>query len=150
LAGLSWTVAILALWDSSWPWGETGHFEMQALKLNFLNFVALPITIGVGADYAVNVMQRHRLDAGAMKQVVVETGGAVILCSLTTMLGYSVLTLSVNRAVQSFGVAAAAGEICCVLTGVLVLPALLVWLERRRARQATRATRGPSTRGPLL
>jgi hypothetical protein len=148
LAGLSWTVAILALWDSSWPWGETGHFEMQALKLNFLNFVALPITIGVGADYAVNVMQRHRLDAGAMKQVVVETGGAVILCSLTTMLGYSALTLSVNRAVQSFGVAAAAGEICCVLTGVLVLPALLVWLERRRARQATRATREPSTRGP--
>lgn len=131
LAGLTWTVAILMIYNSKWPWGETGAFELEPLKLNFLNFVAIPITIGVGADYAVNVMQRYRI-AGAMKRVVVETGGAVILCSLTTMLGYSALTLSVNRAVQSFGIAAAAGEVCCVITGVLVLPAILLWREQRQ------------------
>ena len=34
------------------------------MKLNFLNFVALPISIGAGADYAVNMMERVRL-AGA-------------------------------------------------------------------------------------
>lgn len=132
VVGLCWTVAILMVFRSEWPWGETGHFQLKALKLNFLNFVAIPITIGVGADYAVNVMQRYRLANGAMKQVVVETGGAVILCSLTTMFGYSALTLSINRAVQSFGVAAAAGEICCVLTGVLVLPAVLLWRAGRK------------------
>jgi predicted RND superfamily exporter protein len=132
IVGLVWTVAILMVYRSEWPWGETGQFELKALKLNFLNFVAIPITIGVGADYAVNVMQRYQLAGGEMKRVVVETGGAVILCSLTTMFGYSALTLSINRAVQSFGVAAAAGEICCVLTGVLVLPAVLLWRAGRR------------------
>jgi predicted RND superfamily exporter protein len=137
LVGLAWTVAILMLYKSSWPWGEAGKFELQALKLNFLNFVALPITVGVGADYAVNVMQRYRVAGGQMQQVMVETGGAVILCSLTTMLGYSALTLSVNRAVQSFGIAAAAGEICCVLTGVLVLPAVLIWRSKNGSNGPT-------------
>ena len=40
-----------------------------------------------------------------------ETGGAVVLCSLTTTLGYFALTFSANRAIVSFGIAAAAGEI---------------------------------------
>ena len=117
-----------------WPWQDGGRFAIEPLRLNFLNFVALPITVGVGADYAVNVMQRYELAGGEMRRVVVETGGAVILCSLTTMLGYSALTLSVNRAVHSFGVAAAAGEVACVLTGVLGLPAFLFWLQRRRSK----------------
>jgi hypothetical protein len=133
LAGLAWTVAILALWESEWPWSESG-LELLPLKLNFLNFVALPITIGVGADYAVNVVQRYLHTGGAVRRAVIETGGAVILCSLTTMLGYSALTLSVNRAIQSFGIAAAAGEICCVITGVVVLPACLTWLSKGRER----------------
>jgi predicted RND superfamily exporter protein len=135
VVGLTWTLGILMVYKSRWPWSDGGMFELEAMKLNFLNFVALPITIGVGADYAVNVMQRYRLAEGEMRRVIVETGGAVVLCSLTTMLGYSALTLSVNRAIQSFGVAAAAGEICCVLTGVLVLPAFLVWRSQRRKKR---------------
>jgi hypothetical protein len=116
------------------------HVAVAPMKLNFLNFVALPISIGVGADYAVNVAQRWRLamDAKtalteALHRTVVETGGAVILCSLTTTLGYLALTLSVNLAIVSFGVAAAAGEICCILAAVLVLPAWLVWRAKARA-----------------
>lgn len=124
VVGLLWTVAVLALAKS-----ELSPFQIEPLKLNFLNFVAIPITIGVGADYAVNVMQRSQI-AGAVNQAVVETGGAVVLCALTTILGYSALTLSINRAVQSFGIVAAAGEICCVISGVLVLPAFLLWRRR--------------------
>ncbi|MBW2458835.1 MAG: MMPL family transporter, partial [Deltaproteobacteria bacterium] len=142
LVGLGWTVAILAVFKSDWPWSEAGEFRQEALKLNFLNFVALPITIGVGADYAVNVMQRYHHAGGAIRRVVVETGGAVVLCSLTTMLGYSALTMSVNRAIQSFGIAAAAGEICCVITGVLVLPAVLVWRARRKGRDGDEPAAG--------
>ena len=136
VAGLAWMVALLAVWKTSAPWSSGGALELAPLKLNFLNFVALPITIGVGADYAVNVMKRYKDTGGDVRLALVETGGAVILCSLTTMLGYAALGLSVNRAVQSFGVAAAAGEVCCVVTGVLVLPALLTWKDRRRGAQA--------------
>ena len=59
------------------------------LKLNFLNFVAIPISVGVGADYALNVMKRREIEgATPMKRILVQTGGAVVLCSLTTTLGY--------------------------------------------------------------
>ena len=129
--GFVWMVAVLAIWNTNWSAIGSDAFQFAALRLNFLNFVALPITIGVGADYAGNVMQRYRLQDADLHQVIVETGGAVVLCSLTTTLGYVALTLSINKAINSFGVAAATGEICCVITGVLLLPACLSWLRRR-------------------
>ena len=104
------------------------------VKLNFLNFVALPITFGIGVDYAVNVVQRYvREGAGGALAAVRATGGTVVLCSLTTSLGYLALVRSTNHAVRSLGVAAAAGEACCLLAAVLVLPAVLVWRDRKSA-----------------
>ncbi|APR78568.1 RND superfamily protein [Minicystis rosea] len=115
LIGVSWMAGLLALLGA---------------KLNFLNFIALPITFGIGVDYAVNIVERdcHLRDAlGALRR----TGGAVILCSLTTLLGYLALVKSMNHAVRSLGVAAVIGEIACLLAAVLVLPAALVWWRSR-------------------
>ncbi len=110
--GLSWLFAFCAL---------------DGIKLNFLNFVGLPISIGVGADYALNVMSRREKESGgSIERVIVETGGAVILCSLTTTLGYLALMLSINKAVRSFGLVAATGEIAAVTAAVLVLPSVLM------------------------
>jgi predicted RND superfamily exporter protein len=132
--GLFGMVAVMTLYKAQLD--PTGAFGVRlvGMKLNFLNFVALPISIGVGADYAVNLMERYRLlGPGNIRRVLTETGGAVVLCSLTTTLGYFALTFSANRAIVSFGVAAAAGEISCILAAVLVLPALLEWRARRSA-----------------
>jgi hypothetical protein len=116
--GLSWLVTFLSIHD---------------IKLNFLNFVALPISVGVGADYALNIMKRRELTADAdLEKGLVETGGAVVLCSLTTTLGYVALMFSMNGATQSFGLAAAAGEITTVLAAVLFLPAILFWMMKRK------------------
>lgn len=142
--GLAWTMTALSLHGSDVSMGPGGlpTVNLVGLKLNFLNFIALPITVGVGADYAINIMQRYRFleaenkdgdGARRVHDVIVQRGGAVILCSLTTVLGYLALTLSVNRAIQSFGYAAAAGELSCLFAGVLSLPALLSWWDKRRA-----------------
>ena len=107
---------------------QIGTMAMLSIKLNFLNFVSLPIGIGVGADYCINVMKRRELMGDKdLHRVLVETGGAVVLCSLTTTLGYLVLLTSINRAVQSFGLAAAIGEITTILAAILVLPAVMHW-----------------------
>lgn len=111
--------------------------QHRAIKLNFLNFMALPITIGIGAEYAHNLMQRYRAEGGRrLDRVITETGGAVVLCALTTAIGYVVLMRSINLGIVSFGLAAAVGELTCVLAAVMVLPAALVWMEQRRARRA--------------
>jgi uncharacterized protein len=141
--GLFGMVAVMALYKvrvdlSGWPW-----LQLEGMKLNFLNFVALPISIGVGADYAVNLLERYRLlGPGLIRRVLQETGGAVVLCSLTTTLGYLALTFSANRAIVSFGIAAVAGEVSCVIAAVLVLPALLEWRARRNGNNGAAVPAG--------
>ncbi|WP_437321036.1 efflux RND transporter permease subunit [Sorangium sp. So ce385] len=112
-----------------------GLLVLLGVKLNFLNFIALPLTFGIGVDYAVNIVQRYaREGAGGALTAVRETGGAVILCSLTTTLGYLALVRSQNHAVRSLGVAAVLGELACLFAAVLVLPAALLWRDRRRPK----------------
>jgi len=108
----------------------------QDIRLNFLNFVAIPITIGIGAEYAHNMMQRFRFEgAQKLKHVIMETGGAVTLCSMTTTIGYIALLMSINRGIRSFGLSAAVGEITCLCAAVLWLPSVLVWLGQRRTEK---------------
>jgi predicted RND superfamily exporter protein len=114
--GVAWLVALLG---------------MERLKLNFVNFVAVPITLGVGVDYAANLWARLRREPGtSLGQVIADTGSAVALCSLTTIIGYSSLLLARNRALQSFGKVADLGEITCLCAALIALPSL-VWLARR-------------------
>jgi predicted RND superfamily exporter protein len=105
------------------------------IKINFANFIAYPITFGIGVDYAVNVASRWELDGRrSMAEAVRTTGGAVTLCSLTTIIGYSSLLLAENRALFLFGLLAVLGEIACLSTAILVMPALVEWAIGWRAR----------------
>jgi predicted RND superfamily exporter protein len=113
-----------------------GSLSVLRVKLNFLNFIALPITFGIGVDYAVNIVQRD-LDLHNPLEVLRRTGGAVILCSLTTLLGYLALVRSVNFGVRSLGIAAVMGEVSCLMAAVLMLPAVLVWWRGRKERMPT-------------
>ncbi len=122
LVGVGWMVGLLVA---------------MKVKLNFLNFIALPITFGIGVDYAVNIVERYvREGAGGAVSAVRNTGGAVILCSMTTTLGYLALVSSMNEAVASMGKAAVLGEVSCLLAAVIVLPAGLWWLDRNLPKGA--------------
>jgi len=92
------------------------------IKINFFNFVALPVSFGIGVDYAVNFVLRYDQDPsqGALG-VLRSTGGAILLCSMTTMLGYTALLGSVNQAIRSLGLLAVLGEIGCLAAAALVL-----------------------------
>ncbi len=111
-----------------------GGMAVFGIKLNFLNFVALPITFGIGVEYAVNMIQRYLQDGpGSMPEVLCRIGGAVFLCSLTTIIGYSVLCMSRNLALVSFGWAALFGEITCLAAAIVSLPAFVVWRESKKS-----------------
>lgn len=123
LCGLSGTLIMLAV------------SAVAGLKVNFLDFVALPITIGIGIEYAVNIVARARqegIERG--REVISSTGAAVILCSYTTTVGYGSLLLSQNLGIRSFGIAAMLGEITCLIVALLLAPALLWLLSGARKR----------------
>jgi len=108
-----------------------GTMAAAGMKLNFLNFIAFPITFGNGADYGVNVMRRYASEDTIPKEervrtAIAETGGAVVLCSLTTIIGYLTLFTSANLALNSFGAAMAISEVTCLLAAVVTMPAMLL------------------------
>ena len=93
---------------------------LLGLKVNFLDFVALPITLGLGVDYAINLTRDDE------PIVTLRTSGsAVLVCSLTTIIGYASLLVGDNLAIRGFGLAALIGELTCVVTALVLVPALL-------------------------
>jgi predicted RND superfamily exporter protein len=105
-------------------------------RLNFLNFVVLPITFGISADYAINILRRYQADwALSNAEGVASTAGAVALCSATTIIAFGSLLTANNQALYSFGVFAVAGEVTMLATAALSLPAFLAL--RGRARPTT-------------
>jgi len=118
---LAWVLATMALFD---------------VRLSFINFIALPITFGIGIDYPVNLYARYDQDrAAGVLRAMHGAGGPVILCSLTTSLGYVALLRSHNEAVRSLGALAVLGEASCLAAALLALPAALLVMERRRRRR---------------
>jgi predicted RND superfamily exporter protein len=124
------------------------------VRLNFLNFVALPLTFGLGVEYSINVYERIQhaaqerrrtapdgpdLAAEDVAEGVRSVGGVVALCSLTTILGYASLLFADNLALRSFGRIAMSGEVACTLAAVVVLPTMLA--ARTRIGAALRARR---------
>ncbi len=129
LSDAGWVLASLGM-GVLWFGGLAGALH---IRLNMLNFIALPITFGIGVDYATNVFQRRRLDhARSIGDVIGTTGGAVGLCSLTTIIGYSSLLVARNQALISFGLLAVMGEVACLAAALLALPAVLRWRELSR------------------
>ena len=115
-----------------------GAAALMGLRLNFLNFVALPVTIGIGVDYGVNIYLRARLEGFQRVGVAVRaTGAAVSLCSATTIIGYGALLVADNRGLRSFGRMAILGELTCLTTALVFIPAfLVVWGQRPSTRHS--------------
>jgi predicted RND superfamily exporter protein len=102
-----------------------GAGSLLGLRLNFLNFVVVPVTLGIGVDYAVNVFARLESERPANHPyALAETGSAVALCSSTTIIGYSSLLIASNGALRSFGKLADLGEIACLLAALLLVPVM--------------------------
>jgi predicted RND superfamily exporter protein len=95
------------------------------IKVNFLDFIALPITLGLGVDYAINIAHPAYHEASDPAQSVRNSGSSVFICSLTTIIGYGSLMVSDNLAIRGFGLASLIGEVTCVVAALAVVPAII-------------------------
>ena len=115
------------------------------MHVTFLNFIALPITFGIGAEYALNVVTRYREERN-VSRAVITTGAAVALCSWTTIVGYGSLLAASNQALNGFGLMAIIGEVVCLAAAIVALPALLFWRHARPFAEEPRAPTAPPRR----
>jgi uncharacterized protein len=124
-AGLISAVSLLI--GVVWMVGAAGA---AGVLITFLNFIALPITFGIGSEYALNVMARYRQGEDVVAAVS-STGGAVALCSWTTILGYGSLLAAQTQALRGFGMMAVLGEVACLLSAIIALPVILITLKKK-------------------
>ena len=96
----------------------------MGVKFNPANFVALPIILGIGVDNGVHIMQRY-LGGASLREVLLRTGRAITLNSLTTMIGFGSLALSSYQGFATLGLIMVAGVASCYLTAVVLQPALM-------------------------
>ncbi|HEY4183782.1 MAG TPA: MMPL family transporter [Polyangia bacterium] len=123
-----------------WMVGAAGW---AGVRVTFLNFIALPITFGIGTEYALNVVGRYREDRNIV-DAVTSTGAAVALCSWTTIVGYGSLLAASNQALQGFGKMAILGELSCLTAAIMGLPAAIKWWGAR-GRAESPAKKTPPT-----
>lgn len=128
-----------------------GAMALFDIRIHFINFAALPITLGIGADYALNIMHRYREGGGGRPGVQAALGGVtgpVVLCSLTTTLAYLALVTSTNQGVRSLGLIAVIGEVTCLLGAAVALPACLLWMAAARRSSSVRPGGADLAPGP--
>jgi hypothetical protein len=104
-----------------------GGMRLFGLSFNFANLVGVPLILGVGIDNGVHVVHRLRLEGGAgMSTVLRHTGRAILIASLTTMIGFGSLALASHQGIASLGKILLLGVGACLVTATVVLPNVLV------------------------
>ncbi|EDM77386.1 putative rRNA methylase [Plesiocystis pacifica SIR-1] len=115
-----------------------GIFGLLNLRISVASIVVLPLMLGIGIDAGVHMMHRWEINAthnggvARIREVVEGTGGAVLLSSLTTMVGFAGLLLGRHRGMMELGGTMVIGIACTLIASVVVLPALLVALDRAK------------------
>jgi predicted RND superfamily exporter protein len=110
-----------------------GFMRLFGMSFNFANLVAVPLIIGVGIDNGVHIIHRVRLEGvDGMTVVLRHTARAILIASLTTMIGFGSLALASHRGMASLGTVLLLGVGSCLLTSIIVLPNLLVALGLTR------------------
>ncbi len=102
------------------------------MKLNFFNIVVFPSIIGVGVDNGVHIYHRYMEEGpGSLYHVLRNTGFAITMTTLTTIVGYSGLVLANHPGLNSIGNLAVIGLFFTYITAMLLMPALLQFFEKR-------------------
>lgn len=113
-----------------------GAMAALGLAMNFMNIFVSTMIIGIGVDYGVHSVHRYReiqkRGHGDLDHEVVETGKAIAVAALSTMVGFGSLSLSHYPGLRSMGLVAILGALATCLVSLTVLPAYLSIRNRRR------------------
>jgi hypothetical protein len=105
------------------------------IRLNPANMITLPFILGVGLENGVNIVHDFRRQGPRYRRMSSATSVAVMINSLTTMVGFGALMIAQHQGLQSLGRALTIGMACCLFSS-LVLPNLFCVLRQSRLAAA--------------
>ncbi len=110
-----------------------GVMESSGLMLNMVNIMAIPLIIGIGIDDGVHVLHRFQKERD-VNLVFRSTGKAILLTSLTTMMGFGSLWFATYRGLGSMGISLFIGVGTCFLSTLFIIPAILGYIHKRAVK----------------
>ena len=121
-----WTVAAATLFD---------------LPFNFANVIVIPLLIGLGVASSVHIVVRarevdeHGGHGSGPKAEVLDTSTplAVLVAQLNTVAAFATLAISQHLGLYSMGLLLGIAILFVLIASLVVLPALMVVWDRRRA-----------------
>lgn len=122
----------------AWMLGVLGH---AGIAFDAANIVVLPLILGIGVDAGVHLIERVRQSeaehgVALVSDVLLGTGSAVLVSSVTTAAGFAALMLAEYGAMRSLGLVMTIGVTCCALASLVLLPAILLATGRLRREPA--------------
>jgi predicted RND superfamily exporter protein len=108
-----------------------GAMRLLGIPFNPLNVMALPVVLGAAVDAGVHIVHRFRQEDGDLFRTLAGTGRAVLLCELTTIVGFATLAFTTHRGLASFGITLTLGITFALVFSLFVLPPLLKLLGEK-------------------
>jgi len=101
-----------------------GLMGYLGISINLINFIIIPILIGIGLDDGIHIMDRFR-ENNDIGITLNSTGRSILLTTLTTCLGFGSLALARYQVLSAMGLLTITGVLSCFLYSVFTLSAIL-------------------------
>ncbi len=106
-----------------------GILGLFHIDLNPANLIVLPLVLGIGVDDGVHVVHNYRAQNG-LYRTSSSTVNAIILTSLTSMIGFGGMMFASHRGLYSVGLVLVIGIGSCLFVSLVALPAILSHISR--------------------
>ncbi len=112
-----------------------GFMATFNIEFNFMNVFVGLMLVGTATDYAVYMLQRYDEAPDQYAHNATETGRAVVLAALMSIVGFSSFAISHYPGVRSIGYAATVGIALSCLASITLFPAILAtgYFRHKRA-----------------
>lgn len=117
-----------------------GAMALLSMNLNPANLIVLPLVLGIGVDDGVHVVHdyRRQMKSGESEYTIsASTINAILLTSLTSMVGFGSLLIASHQGLFSVGLTLMIGVGCCGFISLIPLPAILRLVGSSFAEEAT-------------
>jgi uncharacterized protein len=103
-----------------------GIMDLVGVRFNLANLVILPLILGIGVVNGIHIIHRYREEPDKTVPVLSKsTGQAVVLSSLTTMIGFGSMMVADHQGIFSLGLVLTIGVGSCLVASVTIVPAFL-------------------------
>ncbi len=133
---------------SLWAIGAMGHLGMD---FTMVHVALIPLLLGMGVAYSIYILSRYYEGRGkglrAEKATVISVstiGTAVLMCMITTVIGFASFSISDLPPIQTLGILAGLGILSTFVLATTMLPSIIILRDRGKTGKvkAVAAKRG--------